>query len=90
MTETLALHIRQFLMITPPVSISEQQEAERLGRERYEVFLRQIAKRVASDRGVVWEVVERIAETDGDRLAAPMGGGGTHRDPSHQLEASHG
>jgi hypothetical protein len=41
MTETLALHIRQFLTITSPVPKSEQQEAERLGRERYEVFVRQ-------------------------------------------------
>ena len=44
MAETLALHIRQFLMITPPVPKSEQDAAMKLGRERYEVFVRQIAE----------------------------------------------
>jgi hypothetical protein len=35
MTETLALHIRQFLTITPPVPRSERQEAERRWRRAY-------------------------------------------------------
>ena len=67
-TETLALHIRQFLMITPPVPKSEQQEAMNRGRERYEVFVEQIAKRIASDNGMVADIMERIAETHGDRF----------------------
>lgn len=89
-TETLALHIRQFLLIAPPVPASEQQEAERLGRERYEVFLRQVAKRIASDRGMVLEVMERIAEANGDPLVPPMGDDAMQRRASQQLEASHG
>jgi hypothetical protein len=90
MTETLALHIRQFLMIVSPVPTSEQQEAKRLGRERYEVFLRQVAKRIASDKGMVLEVMERIAETNGDRLVPPIGDGAIQRDASQQQVASHG
>lgn len=69
MTETLAIHIRQFLMITPPVPKSEQQEAERLGCERYEVFVRQIARRVASDQGLITDVMRRIVETHPDLVA---------------------
>ena len=41
------------------------------GRERYEVFIAQIAKRVASDSGMVQEIMEKIAETHGDRFTQP-------------------
>ena len=70
--EILALHIRQFLMITPPLPKVERDAATKLGRERYEVFLAQIAKRIASDSGMVEEIMEIIAETHGDRFAQPM------------------
>jgi hypothetical protein len=70
--EILALHIRQFLMITPPVPKVEQDAAMKRGRERYEVFLGQIAKRIASDNGMVEEIMEIIAETHGDRFKQPM------------------
>ena len=69
--EILALHIRQFLMITPPVPKVEQDAAMNRGRERYEVFLGQIAKRIASDRGMVEEIMEILAETHGDRFKQP-------------------
>jgi len=80
--ETLAVHIRQFLMITPPVPTSEQEDAKKLGRERYEVFVAQIAKRVASDRGMVSEIMEKVAETHGDRLMQRMGNGAARPDAS--------
>ena len=70
--ETLALHIRQFLMITPPVPKDDQDAVMKLGRERYQVFIAQIAKRVASDSGMVQEIMEKIAETHGDRFRQPM------------------
>ena len=84
--ETLALHIRQFLMITPPVLESEQQEAEKLGRERYAFFIAQIAKRINSDRGLVSEVMDRIAQTRPGMVNSAM-----PPDASQPLEAaSHG
>src|SRR5262245_30022100 len=70
--EMLALHIRQFLMITPPVPKVEQDAAMKRGRERYEVFLGQIAKRIASDSGMVEEIMEILAESHGDRFKQPM------------------
>jgi len=70
--EILALHIRQFLMITPPVPKVEQDAAMNRGRERYEVFLGQIAKRITSDNGMVKEIMEILAETHGDRFKQPM------------------
>ncbi len=39
-SETLALFVRYFLMVTPPVPESERPAAEGLGRERYQVFIR--------------------------------------------------
>ena len=73
--ETLALHIRQFLMITPPVPKADQDAAMKLGRERYKVFIAQIAKRIASDDGMMAEIMETIAETHGDRFRQPTSNG---------------
>jgi hypothetical protein len=73
--ESLALHVRQFLMITPPVPQSEHEEAKRLGRERYAVFVAQIAKRIESDNGMVAEIMERIARTKGHRVRQAVGHG---------------
>jgi hypothetical protein len=90
MTETLALHIRQFLMVTPPAPKREQQEAEKQGRVRYEVFVRQIAKRIASDDRMVAEIVGRIADAQEDRFARPIGNGATQPGTSQPLEAQLG
>jgi hypothetical protein len=62
-SETLALFVRYFLMVTPPVPESEQHAAKALGRERYEVFIQQIAKRITSDEGMVVDVIRAIVRT---------------------------
>ena len=89
-TETLALHIRQFLMITPPVPKVEQDAAMNRGRERYEVFLGQIAKRIASDNGMVEEIMEILAETHGDRFKQPMSNDAMPRNSQPLGVAAHG
>jgi hypothetical protein len=86
--ETLALYIRQFLMITPPVPKIDQDAAMKLGRERYEVFIEQIAKRVASDSGMVQEIMEKIAETHEDRFGQPTGNGATPPGTARPSEAA--
>jgi hypothetical protein len=63
LTETLAMFIRYFLMITPPLPQSEREGAERVGRQRYEVFVRQIARRIGSDKGLIIDVMRTIVET---------------------------
>jgi hypothetical protein len=88
--ETLALHIRQFLMITPPVPKVDQEAAAKLGHERYAVFVDQIAKRVASDDGMVAEIMERIAETHADQFTPPMRNGAMPPNSSRPSEASNG
>lgn len=85
--ETLALHVRQFLMITPPLPESQRREAERLGRERYQVFVAQIAKRIASDSGLVSEIMQRVVESNRDRTAQPVANGAMPRHTAHTIEA---
>lgn len=89
--ETLAHHIRQFMMITPPVPKIDQPAARKLGNERYAVFVREVAKRIASNDGMVAEIMETIAQTHGDRFAQPKGNGAMPGNTSQPLEAaSHG
>lgn len=68
-TESFALFVRYFLTITPPLPRSEQNAAETLGRQRFEVFVKQIARRIASDRNLVSEVMRTIVATRPDLVA---------------------
>ena len=77
-------------MITPPVPKDDQDAAMKLGRERYKVFVAQIAKRVASDSGMVEEIMEKIAEIHGDRLVQPMSNDAMARSSRPLEAASHG
>jgi hypothetical protein len=43
--ETIALFLRYFLTVTPPLPRSEQESARLLGRERFDVFIKEIARR---------------------------------------------
>ena len=59
-TETLALYIRLFLTVTPPVPNADQDAARALGRERFEYFTTQLARRLAGGRNMVRDVLEEI------------------------------
>jgi len=67
--EMLSLFVRYFLTITPPLGEREQQPARALGKERFQVFVAQIGRRLASDRRLVSEVLESIAAHSPDLLA---------------------
>ncbi len=69
-TETLALFVRYFLTITPPLPQSEQESARLLGRERFQVFVAQVGRRLASDHRLVSEVLETIASNNPDLFTA--------------------
>jgi hypothetical protein len=64
----LSLFVRYFLTITPPLGEREQQPARALGKERFQVFVAQIGRRLASDRRLVSEVLESIATHSPDLL----------------------
>lgn len=67
--ETVALFIRYFLTITPPLPESDQASAHALGRERFEGFVAQVGRRLAQDKNLLSEVLETIADTRPDLFA---------------------
>ncbi|HEX5959250.1 MAG TPA: hypothetical protein VFY92_11440 [Hyphomicrobiaceae bacterium] len=69
--EMLSLFVRYFLTITPPLGEREQQPARALGKERFQVFVAQIGRRLTSDRRVVADVLESIAVHNPDLLTHP-------------------
>ena len=73
-TETLSLFVRYFLTITPPLPHGEQNAARALGRQRFEVFVAQVGRRLASDHRLVSEVLESIAEHNPDLFATAADG----------------
>ena len=92
--EMLSLFVRYFLTITPPLGEREQQPARALGKERFQVFVAQIGRRLASDRRLVSEVLESIADPQPGparhhRRGRPAEGpaGARRRQPSRQSES---
>jgi predicted DNA-binding protein len=70
--ELLSLFVRYFLTITPPLGEREQQPARTLGKERFQLFVAQIGRRIASDRRLVSEVLESIRVHNPDLLATAI------------------
>jgi hypothetical protein len=70
--ESLALYVRYFLTMTPPLPESERQAASLLGRERFQVFLAQVGRRIAGDRRLTSEVLSTIAVNRPDLFVAPV------------------
>jgi hypothetical protein len=66
--ETLALYVRDFLTMTLPIPQSEHQ-AQLLGKQRFQVFVAQGGRRLASDLRLASEVLEGIAERHPDLFA---------------------
>lgn len=77
--ETIALFVRYYLTITPPLPSGDQNAARALGRERFEMFVAQIGKRVASGGRLVADVMERVGHSNPDLFlrnleeGAPLG-----------------
>ncbi len=74
-TETLSLFVRYFLTITPPLPQPEQDAARAVGRQRFEVFVAQVGRRLASDNRLVSEVLESIAAHNPDLFGAALDDG---------------
>lgn len=77
--ETIAVFVRYYLTITPPLPSGDQDAARALGRERFEMFVAQIGKRVASGGRLVADVMERVNSSNPDLFlrnleeGAPLG-----------------
>lgn len=66
LAETIALFIRYYLTITPPLPSADQDAARALGRERFEMFVAQVGKRVASGGRLVADVMDRVGAAKPD------------------------
>lgn len=93
-TETLALFVRYFLTITPPLPQSEQEPARLLGRERFDVFVGEIGRRIAENERLVTDVLATITINQPDLFAivpddAPSSSRHAPEAPSQQ-ENGHG
>jgi hypothetical protein len=61
--ETLALFIRFWLTVTPPLPESAQAAAQAKGRERFESFIEALGRRLASGQTLLREVaIDQIRE----------------------------
>jgi predicted transcriptional regulator len=54
--ETLALFVRFWLTVTPPLPESAQAAAQAKGRERFALFLETLGRRLAKGQGVLREI----------------------------------
>jgi hypothetical protein len=70
--ESLALFVRYYLTITPPLPKSEQEPARSLGHQRFEFFVAQVGRRLAGGQNIVGEVLERIVASDPDLFARDL------------------
>lgn len=68
--ETLALFIRYFLTITPPLPEDEQAAAHAIGRERFEVFVAQVGRRLAQDKNLLQEMLASLVDDRPDLFSA--------------------
>ncbi|MHA7774675.1 CopG family transcriptional regulator [Roseibium sp. M-1] len=65
-TETLALFIRFFLTVTPPLPNADQEAARALGKERFEYFTRQLARRIAGGKNMIRDVLEEVSADESE------------------------
>lgn len=69
-TETLALFIRFFLTVTPPLPHLDQDAARSLGKERFDYFISQLGRRLAGGKNMIRDVLEEISTEDSDFFSA--------------------
>jgi len=65
-TETLALYIRFFLTVTPPLPNTDQDAARALGKERFDYFISQLGRRLAGGKNIIRDVLEEISADESD------------------------
>jgi hypothetical protein len=70
--ETLALFVRYYLTITPPLPRADQDAARSLGRERFEMFVAEVGKRVGSGARLVTEVLDKVSTSKPDVFARQL------------------
>ena len=62
-SETVALHARYHLTVTPPLPIARQREACVLGAARFDELAAQVARRVNMNMPLMKQVIDRLIAT---------------------------
>jgi hypothetical protein len=94
LAETVALFVRYYLTITPPLPAGDQDAARALGRERFEMFVARVGKRVASGGRLVADVMDRVSTSNPDLFVrnieegAPLGAAQTGDTGSRSQDAA--
>src|SRR5258708_10894968 len=70
--QTVALHARYHLTITPAVPVTDQPGVCAIGRERFEEFAAQVARRAHLDNPLMKETMDRILATRGNLFAPDL------------------
>lgn len=69
--DALALYVRFWLTITPPLAPEDQAAAQIKGRERFESFVQTLARRLQQGSSFLGEIPEDLGE--GERAEEPGG-----------------
>jgi hypothetical protein len=82
--ETVAMHARYHLTVTPALPDAAQSAACRIGAARFDEFVTQVARRVDQEKPLIRETLDRLAATNAHRLSpedqAPQSAAGEHVD----------
>ncbi|WP_027528755.1 hypothetical protein [Bradyrhizobium sp. Ec3.3] len=68
--DTVALHARYHLTVTPQMPQSQQREACALGQERFKTLAEQVDRRVRSNRPLLRETIDQINASNAHSYAA--------------------
>src|SRR5262245_7044949 len=72
-SETLALFVRYFLTVTPPLPQGDQESARLIGKERFHVFLTEVGRRVAEHQRLAADAFQTMTRSEPDLFAGGMG-----------------
>jgi predicted DNA-binding protein len=87
-TETVALHVRYHLTVTPPLLPGDHRAACILGSERFEVLAAQVGRRVHLGTPLMRETIDRLSVTSPDLFAHEVDVGAPHSTEFEGSEAS--
>lgn len=83
--ETVALHARYHLTVTPSMAQSEQREACLLGQQRFKVLAEQVERRVRLGQPLIEETIDRLGRT---RVRVPQAHGSRRAEERGDQEGS--
>lgn len=80
--ESFGLFIRHYLMMSPSLPPSEHQAAQALGQQRFQRFIEQLGKRLASTASLASEIVEQVtSHVTRDKVDRVMANSGHPTEP---------